>query len=103
MIMVFEYFQARDLEVAVDDEKRRYAETEKNLRKQERRMKELQFQSDEDHKNQGRMQDMIDKLQNKIKTYKHQVEEAVSNEIIFFQCPTKTNCINPGLKRLMRL
>ena len=74
-------FQARDLEVAVEDEKRRYADTEKNLRKQERRMKELQFQSDEDHKNQGRMQDMIDKLQGKIKTYKHQVEEAVSRNI----------------------
>lgn len=39
-------------------------------------------QADEDHKSQERMQDMIDKLQQKIKTYKRQVEEAVSN--LFF-------------------
>ena len=50
----------------------------KNLRKHERRIKELAFQSEEDRKAQERMQDMIDKLQNKIKTYKRQVEEAVS-------------------------
>ena len=48
------------------------------MRKQDRRLKELAFQADEDRKAQERMQDMIDKLQNKIKTYKRQVEEAVS-------------------------
>lgn len=48
------------------------------MRKQDRRLKELAFQADEDRKGQERMQDMIDKLQNKIKTYKRQVEEAVS-------------------------
>jgi len=46
------------------------------MRKQDRRLKELAFQGDEDRKSQERMQDMIDKLQSKIKTYKHQVEEA---------------------------
>merc|ERR1712226_944421 len=47
-----------------------------NMRKADRRLKELAFQSDEDRKNQERLQDMVDKLQAKIKTYKRQVEEA---------------------------
>ena len=47
-------------------------------RKQEKRLRELAAQADEDRKSQERMQDMIDKLQQKIKTYKTQVESAVS-------------------------
>ena len=66
------------MEVELDNEQRRHAETQKAMRKQDRRLKELAFQADEDRKAQERMQDMIDKLQNKIKTYKRQVEEAVS-------------------------
>lgn len=34
------------------------------------------FQTDEDKKNQERLQDLVEKLQGKIKTYKRQVEEA---------------------------
>lgn len=37
------------------------------------------MQSEEDKKNLARMQDLIDKLQLKVKSYKHQAEEAVSN------------------------
>lgn len=47
------------------------------MRKADRRMKELAFQADEDRKNHERLQELIDKLQAKIKTYKRQVEEAV--------------------------
>jgi hypothetical protein len=39
-------------------------------------VKELQFQQEEDHKNQDRMTDLATKLQQKIKTYKQQIEEA---------------------------
>ena len=39
-------------------------------------MKELAFQAEEDKKNQSRLQDLIDKLQNKLKVYKKQIEEA---------------------------
>merc|ERR1712012_258686 len=67
--------RVRELEVELDNEQRRYAETEKGLRKQDRRLKELAFQADEDRKSQERLQDMIDKLQQKIKTYKRQAEE----------------------------
>ena len=70
--------RVRELEVEYDNEQRRHAETQKSMRKQDRRLKELAFQSDEDRKAAERMQDMIDKLQQKIKTYKRQVEEAVS-------------------------
>ena len=78
MFLIFTNPQVRELESEMSDEQRRFAETEKTMRKQDRRLKELVFQAEEDHKNQARMQEMIDKLQNKIKTYKRQVEEAVS-------------------------
>ena len=67
----------------------------KNLRKSERHVKELQFQQDEvqpskpllddtmidndplqDRKNHESMQGLIESLQQKIKTYKKQIEEA---------------------------
>jgi chromosome segregation ATPase len=46
------------------------------MRKQERRLKEIALQSDEDRKSQDQFKDTIDKLQQKLKTYKRQVEEA---------------------------
>merc|ERR1712141_286228 len=52
------------------------SETYKSFQKAERRVKELQFQQDEDHKNQDRMSELANKLQQKIKTYKKQIEEA---------------------------
>ena len=70
--------RVRELEVEYENEQRRHGETTKNIRKQDRRLKDLALQADEDRKNQERMQDVIDKLQQKIKTYKRQVEEAVS-------------------------
>jgi hypothetical protein len=48
----------------------------KELRKNDRRLKELAFQTEEELKNQSRLQDLSEKLQNKIKIYKRQVEEA---------------------------
>merc|ERR1712098_373222 len=39
-------------------------------------MKELAFQADEDAKNNGRMQELVEKLQGKLKQYKLQAEEA---------------------------
>merc|ERR1711923_407026 len=66
----------RELESEMDAEGRRMADAQKNLRKSERRIKELTFASDEDRKNHERMQGLIDQLQGKIKTYKKQLEEA---------------------------
>ena len=65
-----------DLETQLDDEKRRMIEAQKSQRRTERRVKELTFSQDEDQKNHERMQELVDKLQNKVKSYKKQIEEA---------------------------
>merc|ERR1712165_693106 len=66
----------RELESELDAENRRFADAQKNLRKSERRIRELTFGSDEDRKNHQRMQSLVDQLQGKIKAYKKQIEEA---------------------------
>merc|ERR1712218_581228 len=66
----------RELESEVDAESRRLADGQKNLRKSERRIKECTYASDEDRKNQERMQALVDQLQSKIRSYKKQIEEA---------------------------
>jgi myosin heavy chain 6/7 len=65
-------------------EQHRHQETLKELRKNDRRLKELAFQAEEDRKNQLRLQDLSEKLQSKIKVYKRQVEEAGLYLIFFF-------------------
>ena len=66
----------KDLESQFDDEQRRLVEAEKSQRRTTRRIKELTFSQEEDHKNHERMQELVDKLQNKVKSYKKQIEEA---------------------------
>merc|ERR1711893_74282 len=66
----------RELESELDAETRRSSDAQKNLRKSERKIKELTYQQDEDRKNHDRMQALIDQLQGKIKSYKKQIEEA---------------------------
>merc|ERR1711937_702146 len=66
----------RELESEVEAEHRRCGDASKNLRKGERRIKELSYASDEDRKNHERMQNLVDQLQSKIKSYKKQIEEA---------------------------
>ncbi len=77
----------RDLEADLDTEQRRYTEVTKSIRKQDRRLKELTFNSEEDKKTVQRLQGEIDGLQNKCKTYKRQVEEAVSTSILHQVAP----------------
>merc|ERR1711982_16623 len=66
----------RELEIELGSVQSKTGENYKAFQKAERRIKELQFQSDEDHKNQDRMSELANKLQQKIKTYKKQIEEA---------------------------
>merc|ERR1712113_1123480 len=66
----------RELEIELGSFQGKTSETFKAFQKAERRIKELQFQTDEDHKNQDRMGELANKLQSKIKTYKKQIEEA---------------------------
>merc|ERR1711879_1047023 len=49
----------RELESEVDAENRRFADSTKNLRKSERRIKELAYAADEDRKNHERMQGLV--------------------------------------------
>ena len=48
----------------------------KELKKNDRRLKELVFQIEEERKAQMRLQELNDQLQSKIKIYKRQIEEA---------------------------
>merc|ERR1711909_102084 len=66
----------RELEIELGSIQSKTSETYKSFQKADRRIKELQFQQDEDHKNQDRMSELATKLQMKIKTYKKQIEEA---------------------------
>ena len=66
----------RELESEMEAESRRFGDAQKNMRKSERRVKELVFAQEEDRKNQERMQALVDQLQGKIKTYKKQIEDA---------------------------
>merc|ERR1712112_373418 len=66
----------RELEIELGSVQSKTSDSYKCFQKAERRIKELQFQQDEDHKNQDRMSELAGKLQAKIKTYKKQIEEA---------------------------
>ena len=66
----------RELEMELSSCQMRTSETAKAYQKSERKIKELCFQQDEDHKNQDQMSELANKLQAKIKTYKKQIEEA---------------------------
>ncbi|XP_029313311.1 myosin-6-like [Cottoperca gobio] len=68
--------RVRELENEVDIEQKRNIDSIKGIRKYERRMKELTYQTDEDKKNLSRLQDLVDKLQLKVKSYKRSAEEA---------------------------
>merc|ERR1711992_12426 len=66
----------RELEIELGNVQTRTGDNMKAHQKAERKIKELQFQNDEDKKNQDRMSELASKLQGKIKTYKKQIEEA---------------------------
>ncbi|KAG7245894.1 hypothetical protein CRUP_033316, partial [Coryphaenoides rupestris] len=66
----------KEIEGELESEQKTSAEYQKGARKFERRIKDLSYQTDEDKKNLVRLQDLIDKLQGKVKAYKRQTEEA---------------------------
>merc|ERR1712165_51341 len=68
--------RAREVEHELNRTVQMTAEFHKNITKGERRVKELMFQSEENKNNQDRIADLVEKLQQKIKSYKKQIEEA---------------------------
>lgn len=68
----------KDMELEMDEEKRRHAETIKILRKKERQLKEIIIQCEEDQKNISLLQDSLEKVTQKVSIYKRQLAEQVS-------------------------
>merc|ERR1739838_1039717 len=68
--------KVRELEADLANTQSRTGEAAKAYQRSERKVKELQFSQEEDKKNQDRMSDLANKLQQKIKTYKSQIEDA---------------------------
>merc|ERR1712029_741673 len=66
----------RELEMELGTVQTQTQDSYKSYQRAERRIKELQFQQDEDKKNNDRMGDLATRLQSKVKTYKTQIEEA---------------------------
>merc|ERR1719208_715010 len=66
----------RELEMELGSVQTQTQESYKAFQRAERRVKELQFQQDEDRKNNDRMGELATRLQSKVKTYKQQIEEA---------------------------
>merc|ERR1712241_212797 len=66
----------RELEMELSGIQTQTQDSYKAFTRAERRVKELQFQQDEDKKNADRMGELATRLQSKVKTYKQQIEEA---------------------------
>merc|ERR1712060_592889 len=75
----------RELEIELGNVQARTSDNLKGHQKAERKIKELQFQNDEDKKNQVAMSDLAGKLQAKIKTYKKQIEEIAALNLAKFR------------------
>ena len=73
----------------LESEQQRHGETAKSMRRQERRLKELTAQLDEDRTTHERMHDVIDKLHQKLKTYKRQIDDAVDHALDLHCVPKK--------------
>ncbi len=67
----------RDIELELEEERKKHAETIKILRKKERSVKEIIIQCEEDQKNVLLLQELLDKATNKINLYKRQLSEQV--------------------------
>lgn len=75
------------MELELDEEKRRHAETIKILRKKERQLKEVMIQCEEDQKNIVLLQDSLEKTTQKVNIYKRQLSEQVRS---YFQKISKS-------------
>ncbi|CAL1275352.1 unnamed protein product [Larinioides sclopetarius] len=65
----------RDVEIEMEEEKRRHSETQKSMRKKENRLRELMLQTEDDHKTITMLNDAVEKLSEKVKLYKRQLDE----------------------------
>merc|ERR1712080_157896 len=68
--------KCREIEAELEAEQRRTSDNTKVLRKLERKHKESAYANDEDKKSLVRLQDSLDKLNSKAKSYKKTAEDA---------------------------
>ncbi|XP_034551947.1 myosin-7B-like [Notolabrus celidotus] len=68
--------KVRELHTELMVEQKKSEEYQKGVRRYERRCKEMMYQTEEDRKTLLRMQDLVEKLQTKVKGYKRQAETA---------------------------
>ncbi len=72
------------LETELETKQTLYQESLKEIRQCDRKVKETCLQLDDEKRNGIRLQDLIDKLQEKLKIYKRQAEEAEEAASISF-------------------
>lgn len=77
------------MELELEEEKRRHAETIKILRKKERTVKEVMIQCEEDQKNVMLLQESLEKATQKINIYKRELNEQVSVFLATLECVVK--------------
>merc|ERR1712181_122068 len=69
--------QVKDMQTKLDEAEQQAVKGGRKVTSRlEQKIKDLTFSQEEDHKNHERMQELVDKLQNKVKSYKKQIEEA---------------------------
>merc|ERR1712001_715728 len=69
--------QVKDMQTKLDEAEQQAVKGGRKVTSRvEQKIKELTFSQEEDNKNHERMQELVDKLQNKVKSYKKQIEEA---------------------------
>lgn len=78
-------WQIKDVEIELEEERRRHSETQKSMRKKETRLRELILQCEDDHKTITMLNDATEKLSEKVKMYKRQLDEQVCNMLLLLQ------------------
>ncbi|PRD36533.1 UNVERIFIED_CONTAM: Paramyosin [Trichonephila clavipes] len=76
-LISFSSQKIKDVEIEMEEEKRRHSETQKSMRKKENRLRELLLQTEDDHKTITMLNDAVEKLSEKVKMYKRQLDETV--------------------------
>jgi chromosome segregation ATPase len=83
--------KVRQLETELEADQRKYLESDRAAKRHEKRAKELVVQMEDDRKILDQYKETVEKLQQKIKVYKRQVEEAVS--LSNFSCHCLKYCV----------
>jgi len=73
--------QLRDVEAELEAEQRRGRDLQAENRKLSRMLQELRTQSEEDRRAMTELADQVNTLQQRVKTLRRQLEEAVSSSI----------------------